>query len=431
MEIFERMESEVRGYCRAFPTVFSTAQGSTIRDESNREYIDFFAGAGTLNYGHNNPALKGRLMEYLEKDGLLHGLDMATEAKRELLEVFEETVLWRWKNKYKLQFTGPTGTNAVEAALKLARKVTGRRNIISFTNGFHGVSLGALAVTGNQHFRKGAGVPLDNATFMPYDGYLGPDVDTVEHLRHFLDDRSSGVGLPAAVIVETVQGEGGVNTARFEWLRHLENLCRDFDILLIIDDIQVGCGRTGTFFSFEKAGISPDIITLSKSLSGYGLPMSLVLLRSEHDVWEPSEHNGTFRGNNLAFVSATAALEEYWRGIDFTFQIEERAGIIDSRLKKIQKRFTLRGEAPFEHRGRGMVQGMAFTGKPALAKEITEAGFRRGLIVETSGSESQVVKLLPPLTTENDLLEAGLDILEESIEEVLGTKKTSVAGGMA
>lgn len=430
MEIFERMESEVRGYCRSFPAVFATAQGSILKDEDDREYIDFFAGAGTLNYGHNNPALKKRIMDYLERDGLLHGLDMATEAKRKLLEVIEETVLWRWKNKYKIQFTGPTGTNAVEAALKLARKVTGRRDIISFTNGFHGVSLGALAVTGNQHFRKGAGVPLGNATFMPYDGYLGPGVDTVDHLRQLLQDKSSGLGLPAAVIVETVQGEGGVNMASFDWLRRLEGLCREYDILLIVDDIQVGCGRTGTFFSFEKAGILPDIITLSKSLSGYGLPMSLVLLRGEHDVWEPGEHSGTFRGNNLAFISATGAMEEYWKGLDFTFQIEEQGRLINSRLKRMQDRFSAAGEAPFGHRGRGMIHGLAFEKAPSLARNVTKAAFKRGLILETSGSEGQVVKLLPPLTTGNDLLEAGLDILEESVEEALGIDSAKVAGGM-
>src|SRR5690606_9412215 len=200
-------------------------------------------------------------------------------AKKAFLEAFERVILGPRGLLYKVQFPGPTGTNAVEAALKLARQVKGRSGVISFTNGFHGVSGGALAATGNAKFRDAAGIALGNTTFMPYDGYLGAGVDTTEYLERMIADRSSGVDHPAAVIVETVQGEGGVNVARFEWLRALERVCRRHDMLMIVDDIQVGCGRTGTFFSFEGAGISPDIVTLSKSISGFGLPMSLV--RSE------------------------------------------------------------------------------------------------------------------------------------------------------
>jgi diaminobutyrate-2-oxoglutarate transaminase len=281
MKVFDRLESEVRGYIRSFPTVFSKARGATLIAEDGTQYIDFFSGAGTLNYGHNNPILKQRLLEYVESDGLLHGLDMATVAKRDLLETFERVILKPRNLNYKVQFTGPTGTNAVEAALKLARKVKKRSNIISFTNGFHGVSGGSLAVTGNAKFRDAAGVSLTNTTFMPYAGYLGEKADTLDYLDRMLTDKSSGVDLPAAVIVETVQGEGGVNVASATWLRALEQLCHRHDMLLIIDDIQAGCGRTGTFFSFEDAKITPDIVTLSKSLSGYGLPMSLVLMKAE------------------------------------------------------------------------------------------------------------------------------------------------------
>jgi len=426
MDIFERIESEVRGYCRSFPTVFTTAKGAVLRDENDREYLDFFAGAGTLNYGHNNPILKEQVLEYIKEDGLLHGLDMATEAKRSLLEAFDRNIRWARKYEYKLQFPGPTGTNAVEAALKLARKVTGRSNIISFTNGFHGVSLGSLAMTANQHFRDGAGVDLANSSFMPYDGYLGPDLDTVEYLRRFIEDKSSGIDLPAAVIVETVQGEGGLNCASFEWLQCLEKLCREYDILMIVDDIQVGCGRTGTFFSFEEAGIKPDIVTLSKSLSGYGLPMSVLLMRAEHDIWKPGEHNGTFRGNNLAFVSATAALNHYWRGTSFTRSIQERSQILRNRLEDMCGRLLTDDETSCEVRGRGMAQGIAFTETPELAQKICKAAFERGLILETSGAEGQVIKCLAPLTIELGELEAGLDILKESIETVAGKRKRTL-----
>jgi diaminobutyrate-2-oxoglutarate transaminase len=254
MKTFERLESRVRGYCRSFPTVFTRAEGAMLYDEKGREYIDFLSGAGTLNYGHNNPVMRRALLDYIEANGVLHGLDMATRAKREFLDTFESVILRPRGLQYKVQFTGPTGTNAVEAALKLARKVTGRTNVISFTNAFHGVTLGSVALTGNAHYRDAAGVPLGNVAFMPYDGYLGPYVNTLEYLERFLDDRSSGVDAPAAAIVETVQGEGGLNTAGASWLRGLQRLCTERDILLIVDDIQAGCGRTGDFFSFESMG---------------------------------------------------------------------------------------------------------------------------------------------------------------------------------
>jgi diaminobutyrate-2-oxoglutarate transaminase len=304
----------------------------------------------------------------------------------------------------------------VEAALKLARQVKGRTSVISFTNGFHGVTGGSLAATGNSKFRDAAGVPLGNTAFMPYDGYLGAEADTTEYLERVIADKSSGVDIPAAVIVETVQGEGGVNVARFRWLQALEKLCRRHDILMIVDDIQVGCGRTGTFFSFEHAGISPDIVTLSKSISGYGLPMSLVLMKPELDIWSPGAHSGTFRGNNLAFVTATQALVHYWSTGEFEESVFHKATIMDAWLNHIARAYP---EAGFSVRGRGMIQGLA-TAEAGLAGRITARAFREGLVIETSGSEDQVIKLLPALTIEEQTLRNGLDILERSVAETLG-----------
>lgn len=276
MKIFDEIESEVQSYARSFPRVFNRAKMEHLYDEEENEYLDFLAGAGTINYGHNNPLFKPLLMDYIENDGITHGLDMHTKAKGEFLEAFNEKILKPRDLDYVMQFTGPTGTNAVEAALKLARNIKGRQNIISFTNGFHGVSLGSLAATGNSHHRGAAGVSLGGVSRVPYDGYLGDEIDTTAYLDKVLSDSSSGIDKPAAVIVETVQGEGGINAASFEWLRNLEKVCRKHDVLLIIDDIQAGCGRTGTFFSFEEAGIKPDMVTLSKSLGGYGLPFAVV-----------------------------------------------------------------------------------------------------------------------------------------------------------
>ena len=419
--VFDRLESNVRGYCRSFPTTFATAQNAILTDADGNEYIDFLAGAGTLNYGHNNEHLKQPLLDYLESDGILHGLDMHTEAKVRFLETFERHVLWPLELDYKVQFTGPTGTNAVEAAFKLARNVTGRTNIVSFTNGFHGVSLGSVAATANSHFRNATGVPLDNVTFMPYAGYMGDEVDSLALFERMLADSSSGLDHPAAVVVETVQGEGGINAASYEWLQRLESICQANDILLIVDDIQAGCGRIGTFFSFERAGIVPDIVTLSKSLSGYGLPMSVVLMKSEIDKWEPGEHNGTFRGNNLAFVTATAALEYYWKNRSFTHEVDRKASVVRDRFKAIAERFA--DDVSLEPKGRGMMRGLACREFPQLADAVVAEAFQRGLVIETSGTDSHVLKFLGPLTIEDDVLDRGLDIVEDSFEAVIADKR--------
>ncbi|HPJ84528.1 MAG TPA: diaminobutyrate--2-oxoglutarate transaminase [Methanothrix sp.] len=410
-----RLESKVRSYCRHFPVVFSKATGSTLADEEGNEYIDFLAGAGALNYGHNDPVLKEKLMEYIEADQIVHGLDLATEAKRAFMETFESLILSPRKMRYKMQFTGPTGTNAVEAAMKIARNVTGRQTIVSFTNGFHGVTMGSVAATGNSHFREGCGMQPQGTAFMPYDGYMGEEIDTTEYLDKMLTDGSSGLDQPAAVIVETIQGEGGINVASKEWLRALEQVCLKHGILLIVDDIQVGCGRTGTFFSFEEAGISPDIITLSKSLSGYGLPLSVVLMKPELDQWKPGEHNGTFRGNNLAFVTARAALEEYWRDDTFEREVKRKGEIVRERLERL---VDLDERGILSVRGRGMMQALDCESGD-LAARISALAFDGGLIMETSGSLDQVLKCMIPLTITNDELKRGLSILEESVIEAL------------
>lgn len=417
MNVFEKLESEVRSYCRAFPTVFTTAKGATLTDENGKSYIDFFAGAGTLNYGHNNDRLKAKLIEYIQSDGITHSLDMMTQAKEKFLKTFNEVILEPRGLSYKVMFPGPTGTNSVEAALKIARKVTGRQNIISFTNGFHGMTLGALSVTGNSFKRQGAGVTLSNTTHMPFDGFMGEGVDTLTYLDNYLKDTSSGVDKPAAFIVETVQGEGGVNVASPEWVAGLAKLAKKHDIILIVDDIQVGCGRTGSFFSFERAGIQPDIVCLSKSLSGYGLPFAITLIRPELDQWAPGEHNGTFRGHNPAFVTATESLE-FWRNSQLSDKVRDDAAFISERLNFIAKRYNSTGARA---KGLGLIQGLEFD-KSDIAGQISKAAFERGLIIETSGTEDQVLKVLPPLTIDRAALEKGMDIIEESVRAVCGDK---------
>nr|WP_159888235.1 diaminobutyrate--2-oxoglutarate transaminase [Paenibacillus puerhi] len=413
LQVFDTMESEVRSYCRSFTTVFTKAKNARLWDKADNAYIDFFAGAGALNYGHNNDRIKAKLVEYLLQDGVTHSLDMATAAKEQFLSRFQEIILKPRKLTYKVMFPGPTGTNAVESALKIARKVTGRSTVMCFTNAFHGMSLGSLAVTGNSFKRQGAGVELNQSVFMPYDGYFGAETDTAAYIEKLLDDPGSGVPLPAAVILETLQGEGGLNEASRSWLRKIASLCKARGILLIVDDVQMGCGRTGTFFSFDEAGIEPDIVCLSKSIGGYGLPMALTLLKPEIDLWNPGEHNGTFRGNNLGFIAATEALE-YWRTTEF----QSRVGLLGRTLRTSLERLLARyPELHGTIRGKGLIQGIAFRDE-GLAEELCAILFRMGLIMETSGPRSEVAKLMPPLTIESDVLEQGLELLAQGMAEL-------------
>jgi len=415
-DVFVRYESKVQSYARAFPSIFERAVGSELFDVHGRRHLDFLSGAGSLNYGHNNPVLKAALIDYIAQDGITHSLDLHTTAKERFLEAMQEIVLEPRGLDYVIQFTGPTGANSVEAALKIARKATGRTNVICFTNGFHGVSLGALAVTGNEYFRRAAGVPLNGATAIPYDGYLGEGIDTLEHLERMLSDPSSGMELPAAVILEAVQGEGGLNVASTDWLRRLQALCNAHKIVLIVDDIQAGCGRTGTFFSFEPAGLQPDIVTLSKSLSGYGLPFAIVLIKPELDVWKPGEHNGTFRGNNHAFITATATIQHYWRTPDFALSVREKGEHLRQRLQLLVDRF-----APhlIDVRGRGMMIGVRCA-DPKRAAAVTKRAFQHGLIIERCGPEDEVIKCMMPLTTSYAELDEGVDILARSLSEEFG-----------
>jgi diaminobutyrate-2-oxoglutarate transaminase len=418
LDLVDHLESEVRGYVRAFPTVFESAQGAWLTDVEGRRYLDFFAGAGTLNYGHNNPLANQAMIAYLQANGLLHGLDMATRAKLQFLQRFQQVILEPRALDYKVQFTGPTGTNAVEAAIKLARKAKRRSHIVAFTNAYHGHSLGSLALTGNQYYHDEHYGSHNNVTHLPYDGYLG-DFDSANLLERMLIDGSSGLPKPAAVILETIQGEGGINVASATWLQQIARICKEQDILLIVDDIQVGNGRSGTFFSFEHAKLVPDIVCLSKAIGG-GLPMSLVLLARSLDVWRPGQHTGTFRGNNLAFVAATALLS-YWQDERFALAIGEREALIYQTLAGWQQHF---GAARIGIRGRGLVWGIE-TIDASLATRVCRHAFERGLIVESCGANDQVIKLLPPLTIELDELRQGLSILFDCLTASLESEIAS------
>ncbi len=418
-QIFEQYESEVRSYCRHFPTVFSKAKGSKLFDELGNEYIDFFCGAGAVNYGHNNNYIKPKLIEYLEGDGIMHALDMYTTPKREFINFMQENILKPRGLEYKIMFPGPTGTNAVEAALKLARKVTGRSNVFALMGCFHGMTLGALALTTDQGARKGAGVKLHDVTHIPAP-YMYPDFDTIEYMQNLLDDDHSAIEKPAAVVIETVQAEGGIQVFEVEYLQRLRKFCDDNDILLMVDDIQVGCARTGTYFSFERAGIKPDIFVLSKSIGGYGLPFALTLFKPELDKWTPGEHNGTFRGNQLAFVAAKAGLE-----FMLNEKIEEKAQNSGKIIEEFLKNEILPLDSRLQMRGIGMIWGIEFENIPdeSISEKITEKAFEKGLIVECAGRKNSVVKIMPPLVIEEEVLQEGLARLKSAVEDCLAELK--------
>ncbi|MBQ3094756.1 MAG: diaminobutyrate--2-oxoglutarate transaminase [Clostridia bacterium] len=413
-KVFEQYESEVRSYCRKFPEVFVSSKGAYIHGESGRDYLDFFCGAGALNYGHNHPHVQKQVVDYLMSDGIIHALDMYTVAKRDFLETFQEKVLKPRGLDYKVQFPGPTGTNAVEAALKLARKVKGRRTVMGLMGCFHGMTLGSLALTCERDARAGAGVPLNDVVHVPAP-YMFPELDTIDYVDQILSDDHSGVEHPAAFILETVQAEGGIQVFSVDFLKRLRALCDKHDMLLIVDDIQVGCGRTGTFFSFERAGIQPDIVTLSKSIGGLGLPLALTLFRPELDIWSPGEHNGTFRGNQVAFVAAKAAIDVMvGEGLDAN--VRENEAVLREGLEKIAA-----ADERLKVRGIGYIWGIDCEGLgvDGFARKVICKCFDNGLICELAGRKDAVVKLMPPLIADRETLEKGLAIVEASLNECL------------
>ena len=411
--IFSEVESQVRSYCRKFPVEFSKARNSELFTKDGTRYIDFLDVAGSMNYGHNNTYIKKAIMDYLADNTIINALDLYTEAKAAFLETMEKQILEPRNLNYKVMCCGPTGTNAIEAALKLARKNKKRTNVFAFSGAFHGMSLGSLAMTTDQTSREGAGVPLNNVTFVPYENKR---VDSIEYIRHTLEDDHSGVAMPAAIFVETTQAEGGINVSSVEFLRELRAICDEYDILLVVDDIQVGNGRTGYFFSFERAGIVPDMVVLSKSISGFGMPMALLLMKPELDIFRPAEHNGTFRGNQLSFVGGKAGIE-YFNEHHIGEEVQRKAKIIDDFMKNEM----LSLDPRLSYRGIGLIWGIDFMKIDAKkALDCSHACFDKGLIIELAGRHDSVLKLMPALTIEDDVLLEGLGIIKDSVKRVLG-----------
>jgi diaminobutyrate-2-oxoglutarate transaminase len=423
-EVFQQWESELRGYCRLYPTVFKSASNARQVDEGGKSYIDFFAGAGVLNFGHNNPRMKKAIIEYIEADGVAHSLDMHTTAKRDFLQGFVDTILKPRDMNHRMTFMGPTGTNAVETALKLARRVTGRQSVVAYTSGFHGMTLGSLAATANSYFRNAAGVPLEHVLRQPFGCekvcmgcQRGCGMGSVDALRAQLENSSSGLEPPAAFLVEAIQAEGGVHVASAEWLKAVEKLARDLGALFIIDDIQAGCGRTGSYFSFDGMGLDPDIITLAKGIGGFGTPLAMNLVKPEHDDhWQPGEHTGTFRGQGLSFVAGREALT-YFEDDVFLKEVAAKGERMAERLQA----FADKHDHPMQVRGKGMMQALD-VGDGAITKEVGTRCFQDGLLLGASGTGGSTFKLIPPLTIPDADLDEGMDTMLRNLEAVLAER---------
>ncbi len=407
MNSFEHLESNVRYYCRRWPTVFTHASGTSLWDEDGREYIDFFAGAGALSYGHNNPVFVESAIDHLRSGRLLHSLDTFTPEKRRFLDTMNEVLLAPRQLDMVIQTVGPTGATAVEAALQLAQRVTGHRGVIGFSGGYHGMSYRAASISNSMAGRE-TSAHLGDFVALPYVEHVSEiDLELLENaLREGVDGQPIG-----AIIVEPTQGEGGARPFDPAYLRAIREAATRHGALVIADEIQAGVGRTGPFFSYEGSGLDPDVICVSKSISGLGLPMALNLVRRSLDTWRPGEFTGTFRGNNLAFVTSTAMLETYWRDEELEKSTAQKGAMVRDALGLLAEEY---GEGRYSVRGNGLLCGLDL-GDTERAAAISQGAFERGLIVECCGPGDTVVKILAPLVIDEDTLAEGLRRLADAV----------------
>jgi diaminobutyrate-2-oxoglutarate transaminase len=418
----ERRESNARVYGRHLPIAVEAASGSFVRDVDGNVFIDFLTGAGVLSLGHNHPELVAVAAEQLGR--FCHGLDLPSPAKDAFTEAQLSMLPVGMRARTKVHFCGPTGANAVDAAIKLCKTATGRGDVIAFQGGFHGTTHLAMALTGLVANKAPVHNGVPGVHFFPFShcadcplGLSRPTCATncAELLERALRDPNGGIPRPAAVIVEMVQGEGGVVPADPEFVRRLRRLTRDLDVPLVVDEVQTGCGRTGSWFAFEQYGIEPDVIVASKALSGIGQPVAIILYDERLDVWAPGAHTGTFRGNQLAFAAGAEAVRIVRRD-DVLGNVRARAAQIAHRLDVLRTHPWVR-----DVRGRGLMWGIEladpFDGRPAgaLAERVQARCLAEGLIVELGGRDDCVVRLLPPLNVAAGVVDRACAILVDAI----------------
>ena len=430
----DEMESNVRSYPRKLPLAIAKAQGCWVTDVEGNEYLDCLAGAGTLALGHNHPAIIKSIQDTLASGLPLHTLDITTPLK----DAFSEALLAHFpggKDEYRLQFCGPTGADATEAAVKLAKTFTGRGNVISFSGGYHGMTQGSLALTGNLGAKNAVPNLMPGVQCLPYPheyrcplglgGEAGVDALTY-YFENFIEDVESGVVKPAAVILEAIQGEGGVVVGPTKWLRKIREVTEKHGILMIADEVQAGFCRSGKMFAFQHAGIEPDIVVMSKAVGG-SLPLAVLAIKKKFDAWQPAGHTGTFRGNQLAMATGYASLR-IMREQDLAGNAQARGDFIRSELNRLAQEFPCIGNV----RGRGLMIGIEIVDerRPAdrmgslpadavLAAEIQKACFNNKLLLERGGRNGTVVRLLAPLI-----------ITQQECEELIKRFRQSVADAL-
>ncbi|WP_452179399.1 diaminobutyrate--2-oxoglutarate transaminase family protein [Georgenia thermotolerans] len=425
-------ESNARTYPRHLPIAVADARGSLVRDVDGNVFIDFLAGAGVLSLGHNHPELVRVAARQLET--FTHGLDLPTPAKDDFVTAQLSMLPAALRDRMKIHFCGPTGANAVEAAIKLCKTATGRGDVVSFAGGFHGSTTAAMAVTGLVEQKAPVTNGMPGVHFFPYSSCthcplgLSPESSgtaCATYLENALTDPLGGIPRPAAVIMEMIQGEGGVIPATREFARRVRALTRELGIPLIVDEVQTGCGRTGTWFAFEQYDIEPDVIVASKALSGIGTPVAVILYDKALDRWAPGAHIGTFRGNQVAFATGAAAVDIVRR--DRVLEnVRARGEQVAALLKPLESL-----EWVCEVRGRGLMWGIELvdpaTGRPdgARAEAVQARALRGGVIVETGGRDGCVVRLLPPLNVTADIVAAACRVLVDAVTAAGPTGETA------
>lgn len=419
-------EGDIISYARGMPMAIQRAKGATVEDVDGNIYIDFFGGAGVVAVGHGNPEVIDAAKEQLQE--LTHALDFPTPPRRRMVEILHELLP---DELTRLSFGGPTGSDAVEMALKLARFNTQRYPILSFEGAFHGMTSGALALCSGESFKKGLLPLLPEIHFVPYAYcYRCPfneepetcDLECAQFLEHVLDDPHSGVVDPAALIIEPIQGEGGSIAPPPRYISEVRKICDRHGVIMIADEIQAGLCRTGEMFSFQHSAIVPDVVTISKALGGVGLPISGIAYREELNTWPPGKHIGTFRGNVTAYAAGAAALQFMVR-TDLAAHAAELGEVMLTLLKQLEQDSPIVGEA----RGKGLMLGVEFvkdkgTKEPApeLARAVRTACHQRGLLIEIGGHYFNVARFLPPLVLTEELARTGIQVFADAIEQVEG-----------
>lgn len=435
LEQQNQRESNARSYPRRFPLAMQKAEGMIVTDADGREFYDCLAGAGTLALGHNHPVVIEAIERMLHEKRPLHTLDITSEIKEEFVNEIFSSLPEEFAKRAKIQFCGPTGGDAIEAAIKLVKTATGKRSILSFHGAYHGATHGTMSLSGNLSPKERVQGLMPDVHFLPYPyeyrcpfGIGGKDSHRISssYIERVLNDPESGILPPAAMIFEAVQGEGGSIPASIEWMKEMRRITKEKRIPLIIDEVQSGIGRTGKMFAFEHAGIVPDVIVLSKAIGG-SLPLSVVIYDKDLDQWNPGAHIGTFRGNQMAMAAGTATLKfiKETNLLDHVDQLGER---MQTSLKDIQKQVPALGDV----RGRGLMIGVevvnpnekqdvngSYPANPELASIIQKNCFDKGLIVETGGRFGSVIRFLPPLTMTEEQLEKVITIFKEAVYDAV------------